>query len=256
GLLYRRNFDLAPDDSDHTHYESKLAFSSTHSQALNDIAPGTTVIDVGCGPGHISTALRGKGCRVIGVDQFPPADPGAFDEFFASDLNERPVPCSLANVQVLLALDVIEHLASPEEFLHKLRQAAQENLDLRIIISTGNVAFVVTRLMLLLGQFNYNKRGILDLTHTRLFTFSSMQRILKESGFRVEKVRGLPAPVPLVIKSRFWSKILMGVQRRLIQVSRGLFSYQMYIVARPLATVSKLLEIARVHSQQKAMEAS
>ena len=31
--------------------------------------------------------------------------------------------------------------------------------------------------MLLFGQFNYGKRGILDLTHTRLFTFESFRRL-------------------------------------------------------------------------------
>ena len=39
--------------------------------------------------------------------------------------------------------------------------------------------------MLLLGQFNYGKRGILDLTHTRLFTFASFRRLFEQGGFRV-----------------------------------------------------------------------
>jgi glycosyltransferase involved in cell wall biosynthesis len=255
-LLYRRNFDVQPEPDGNGPHESKLHFSSTHSQALADVPSGITVIDMGCGPGHVSAALRGKGCRVIGIDQFPAADSGKFDEFFLNNLNERPFPHPLDNVQILLALDVIEYLASPERFLDELRHAAQKNLDLRVIISTGNIGFVVTRLMLLLGHFNYNKRGILDLTHTRLFTFSSMRRLLEESGFIVEKVKGIPAPVPLVLKSRFWNRLLMGLQTWLIRVSRGLFSYQIYMVARPLATVPTLLEITRNHSQRKSLEAS
>ena len=39
--------------------------------------------------------------------------------------------------------------------------------------------------MLLFGQFNYGKRGILDLTHTRLFTFESFRRLFEQGGFRV-----------------------------------------------------------------------
>ena len=38
-----------------------------------------------------------------------------------------------------------------------------------------------TRAMLF-GQFNYGKRGILDMTHTRLFTFRSFRRLLEEAG--------------------------------------------------------------------------
>ena len=39
--------------------------------------------------------------------------------------------------------------------------------------------------MLLIGQFNYGKRGILDLTHARLFTFESFRRLFEQGGFRV-----------------------------------------------------------------------
>ena len=254
GLLYRRNFDVEFRDADNKHYEPKLSFPSTHSFAVAGVPPGTSVIDMGCGPGHLSAALRAKGCRVIGVDRFPPADGAAFDEFFATDLNERPFPRPLSDVQTLLFLDVIEHLSSPEKFLDELRAASQQNLNLRIIISTGNIGFVVTRLMLLFGQFNYNKRGILDLTHTRLFTFASLRRILQESGFAIESVRGVPAPVPLVVKSRFWCGLLMGTQALLLKVSRGLFSYQIYMVARPLATVPTLLEMTHSHSVRKSVD--
>ena len=255
GLLYRRNFDVEFSPDDNKHYEPKLGFPSTHSLAVADVPAGSVVMDMGCGPGHLSAALRAKGCRVIGVDLYPPADPASFDEFHASDLNVRPFPRPLDDVQVLLFLDVIEHLASPERFLDELRRAAQGNLRLRIIVSTGNIGFIVTRLMLLLGQFNYNKRGILDLTHTRLFTFASLRRILLESGFAIESERGVPAPVPLVVKSRAWCGFLMGMQSFLIKVSRGLFSYQIYMVARPLATVPTLLAMTESHSQQRSVAA-
>jgi hypothetical protein len=71
------------------------------------------------------------------------------------------------------------------------------------VVSTGNVAFVVTRLMLPAGQFNYGKRGILDLTHTRLFTFASMRRLFEQQGFLVLETRGVPAPFPMAL-GRTW----------------------------------------------------
>jgi hypothetical protein len=120
------------------------------------------------------------------------------------------------------------------------------------VISTGNVGFIVTRLMLFLGQFNYNKRGILDLTHTRLFTFSSLRRLLRESGFVVEKETGIPAPIPLVVANPFWQKNLMRLQALLIRLSRGLFAYQMFMVVKPLPTLETLLQDAHRHSHQKS----
>ena len=53
--------------------------------------------------------------------------------------------------------------------------------------------------MLLLGQFNYGKHGILDMTHTRLFTFYSLRELLEQRGFQVLEIRGIPAPFPVAL---------------------------------------------------------
>ena len=255
GLVYRRNFDVESLNAHNAHYHAKLDFRSTHSEALAAVPAGATVLDLGCGPGHLCPALHARGCRVIGVDQFKPTiAEEQFDEFHVTDLNRDPLPRELSDVQVVLVLDIIEHLISPETFCDTLRRRAQENPNLRVVISTGNVGFIVTRLMLLLGQFNYNKRGILDLTHTRLFTFSSLRRLLHETGFVVERECGIPAPIPLVVRSPFWQRALMGLQAALIRVSRGLFAYQMLMVVRPLPTLSRLMNEAEKHSARKAAE--
>jgi len=149
-------------------------------------------------------------------------------------------------------MDIIEHLISPEQFCVELRRRMQTNLEAKIVLSTGNVAFLVTRLMLFLGQFNYSTRGILDLTHTRLFTFSSTRRLLKESGFVIEKERGIPFPIPLVMKSTFWRQTLMSMQLFLMKISHGLFAYQVFIVARPLPTLETLMAETHRHTEKMA----
>ena len=252
GLVYRRNFDIAALRPDNDHYLPKLDFVSTHSVALAEVPAGSTVMDIGCGPGHLAAALRAKNCRVIGVDQFHPDDAARFDEVHAGDLNTDPVPRPLDDVQVILLLDIIEHLVSPEAFCAELRRRTQGNLNVKIVISTANIGFFVTRAMLFFGQFNYNKRGILDLTHTRLFTFSSLRRLMKEAGFTIEKEMGIPAPVPLVVKNKFWQGLLMKTQAVLIRLGRGLFSYQMLMVVRPLATLETLTASMHRHSTEKS----
>ncbi|HEX4653486.1 MAG TPA: bifunctional glycosyltransferase/class I SAM-dependent methyltransferase [Candidatus Udaeobacter sp.] len=252
GMVYRRNFDIESVSSDNKHYLRKVDFASTHSAALEEGPDGTKVLDVGCGPGHLSRPLRAKSCHVIGVDQYMPADTSRFDEFFRTDLNTNPFPRALGDVQVVLLLDILEHLNSPEKFCDELRRGTQANLSAKIVISTGNIGFFVTRFMLLLGQFNYNKRGILDLTHTRLFTFSSARRLLKETGFVVEKERGIPFPIPLFLERSFWQRALMKMQLFLIKISRGLFAYQIFMVARPLPTLQTLLTQAHRHTEKKA----
>lgn len=116
-----------------------------------------------------------KNCSVTGVDAFPSDAPGMI-RFLLHDLNSGPPPIPIERFDHILMLDVMEHLTQPERFLEQLRQALALNPEAELILSTGNVGFLITRLMLLAGQFNYGKRGILDLTHTRLFTFASLKR--------------------------------------------------------------------------------
>ncbi|NIT89026.1 MAG: glycosyltransferase/methyltransferase, partial [Gemmatimonadetes bacterium] len=76
---------------------------------------------------------------------------------------------------------------------------------------TGNVAYVLVRLMLALGQFNYGKKGILDRTHTRLFTLRSFCRTLEGEGFRVEAVRGFGPPIRDMVGSSGLLRLIDGV---------------------------------------------
>ena len=80
----------------------------------------------------------------------------------------------------------------------ELKKKVDKNPKLRIIASTGNVGFLIIRLMLLFGSFNYGEKGILDKTHTRLFTFSSFKNLLIQNGFNIEASSGVPAPIPLI----------------------------------------------------------
>ena len=119
-------------------------------------------------------------------------------------------------------------------------------------MSTANIGFFINRLMLLIGQFNYGKRGILDLTHTRLFTFASFRRLFEQGGFRVVETRGIPGPFPLALRNETATPLVMAVNAGLIKVARGLFSYQMFFVVEPLPSLEYLL--ARGASSSRRFE--
>jgi hypothetical protein len=98
--------------------------------------------------------------------------------------------------------------------------------------------------MLLFGQFNHGKRGILDLTHTRYFTFRTFKSLFEDCGFYISDVQGIPAPFPLVVKNRSAAKLLMRINSLLIKIFPQMFSYQILLEARPLQTVESLLKDA------------
>jgi glycosyltransferase involved in cell wall biosynthesis len=239
-LFYNRKFDIDPEGN--THYELKLGYPSSHTAALDAVAPGARVLDIGCGPGQFAALLRKKGAVVDGADQFVPADVSAFERFFLWREGDAVLPADLKDYDVVLLLDIIEHLRKPEAFLDQLRQSANA-IDRRpeFVVTTGNAVFGIVRLQALLGQFNYGKRGILDLTHTRLYTFKTLARLFEQCGFVVEEVRGIPAPFPLATGSGRLGRLLVWLNGLLIHVSKGFFAYQIFLRAVPTATVDALL---------------
>jgi hypothetical protein len=121
----------------------------------------------------------------------------------------------------------------------------------KLVITTPNIAFIVMRLNLLLGQFNYGKRGILDFTHHRLFTFRTLKLLLKNQGYRLERVSGIPLPFELLFGNTAVARALTAINTRMIRVSKSLFSYQIHIEATPLPTAQHLLSASETTAGER-----
>jgi len=238
-LFYDRKFDV---QSVEEIYDLKLGFLSSHTAAIAAAKPGGKILDVGCGQGQVAAELTKKGCRVTGMDQHIPASSNAPRDidFIRWDLNRSEFPVNVSQFDQIFLLDIIEHLQEPGHFMDELRFATACKRP-EIVLTTANIGFIATRLMLLLGQFNYGKKGILDVTHTRLFTFRSVRELLKQSGYKILEARGIPAPFPIAIGNNFVARALVQLNSALIWLSRGLFAYQIFIRAEAMPTVENLL---------------
>jgi 2-polyprenyl-3-methyl-5-hydroxy-6-metoxy-1,4-benzoquinol methylase len=210
------------------------------------------VVDIGCAAGYMSRELAKKGCKITGVDQYAPPSGAPLDTFIQHDLNTAGFPVDLGLFEYVLLLDVIEHLQSPESFVDALRACRKQAVETRVIVSTGNIAFLATRLLLLAGAFHYGRRGILDLTHTRLFTFATFRELFEQAGYAIEEVRGVPAPYPLALGDNAVSSLLLWINGLLIRISKAMFSYQIFMVVRPLPSCEWLLQRAIESSRERA----
>ena len=239
GIFHDPRFDYEGS----TRYAPKFGYPSSHEYALRRVRPESVVVDVydGGGPGLMAKALAGKGVTTIALDSHldTPAREPSRTEAGRGD-----------KVDTILLLDVIEHQASPELLLQRVRSRYCEHAP-EVVITTGNVAFLPVRLALFLGQFNYGKRGILDLTHTRLFTFSSLRRVLTQNGYDVVAMAGLPAPFPLAFGDGWLARMLLAINGLLITLSKGLFAYQIAMVAIPRPTLQLLLREAQDAGTEK-----
>ena len=118
-----------------------------------------------------------------------------------------------------------------------------------LILSTPNSAFAIQRVALRFGQFNYGRTGILDRTHTRLFSFRTPKHLLRDAGYELCVVRGVPAPFPLVAGNRIGGALLW-LNHVLIKLRKTLFSFQMFVVAKSTPDVEFLVMNARSDSDQ------
>ena len=237
-LKYR---DLGP-----VRYANKTAvLYSSHATALaltREFGP-RRLLDIGCGSGFVASQCTAAGIEVTGVDIRPPM-PGSMRHFIRADLDREALPVDPCGFDLILMLDTIEHFARPEQFLIDLRNRAPAGTPAellpRMVLSTPNVAFIAMRLNLLLGRFNYAERGILDITHKRLFTLSSLLRLLRDCGYVTERVIPVAAPFEAVFGG--WLGSLLGrANRFLLVLWRRLFAFQFIVVCRPLPNIRQLL---------------
>lgn len=83
---------------------------------------------------------------------------------------------------VVVALDVIEHVVDTESLLSKIVGSLKPEGFL--VTSIPNVAHYSIIRRLLRGEFEYSESGILDRTHVRFFTPASVDRLFQTAGFK------------------------------------------------------------------------
>jgi SAM-dependent methyltransferase len=215
------------------------------------LKPGTRVLDVGCASGYMGKWLRDvKTCRVTGIDLLPKERVReGLEAYFQLDVEaERDQFLKIVregHFDAILALDIVEHMSNPELFLWSLSKAAADRASgqapVRVVVSTGNVAFFVVRLMLLFGHFNYGQKGILDITHKRLFSYHTFKNLLIQTGYTIEAERYCPLPFAELGLPPWLARFFETINLLLIRLRPRLFAYQVMFAATPLASPQRSL---------------
>ena len=139
---------------------------------------------------------------------------------------------------VVLLLDVLEHMVDPFSFLRSLSPLLAPGAQ--VVVSVPNVAHWSVRFPLLFcGSFEYVSRGILDKTHLQFFTRKRFRQLLEciPAG-KIENTSASIEPVEFVLPAWMTKNSVFAALSRgrlaLAKVLPGLFAYQHLGVVRTL----------------------
>ena len=150
------------------------------------------IIELGCGTGATLKHLKDTGrCTwACGIEQHHDAAEIArltLDCVIEGDIEKIELPVGTASIDVVLCLDVLEHLVDPWTVVHKLDRLLRPGGV--IIASIPNVRNLQVLLPLMIrGKWNYTDAGILDRTHLRFFTRDTALQLMECSGLKVDSV--------------------------------------------------------------------
>lgn len=185
---------------------ARLSFIRQVVEKSNDIVPktplpftGLKVLDVGCGGGLLSEPLARLGAEVTGIDATAESITAAREH---AKLDRAIVDriqyehCTLEDVihagkefDVVIASEVIEHVASPTEFVSECSTALCQNGTL--ILSTINrtaasqffAVFLAENVLGWVPQGTHN--------HDKFITPSELDRMMEQAGLQATSLRGM-----------------------------------------------------------------
>lgn len=203
-----------------------------HAKLLEAVGAGSRVLDVGCSSGYLAAPLAARGNVVVGLELDPAAAHEAetfCERVLVGDVETMGLPLEPSSFDVVLCGDVVEHLRDPVATLARLRPFLRPGG--RLVLSTPNVANWAMRLSLLGGRWRYTDRGILDRSHTHLFTRRTLVEAIERAGYR-DVIVDFTVPAP------GGSDVADAAARAVGSLRPTLFAYQWVATARAPQTGS------------------
>jgi 2-polyprenyl-3-methyl-5-hydroxy-6-metoxy-1,4-benzoquinol methylase len=129
-------------------------FYAKYADTLKPSEPGARVLDVGCGVGQVVARLAEAGYEAYGVDVSEPNIERAKEFCPRCQLYDgRKLPFSDAHFASVGALNVLEHVDAPQDFIKELVRVAR--IGGRIVLSSPNFFRVFG-----FGDYHPRMRGI------------------------------------------------------------------------------------------------
>ena len=226
------------------------AASDTYYDGLNqkllDAVPDVgNVLELGCANGRLGRRYKElhPSARWTGIDLNPEAVTTAkpyLDAAYALDL-DRDVDALSAigsGYDAVVIGDVLEHLKDPERVLARL--LALTTADAKLVCCIPNMSHISVLERMIAGDITYDENGLLDKTHLRFFSPSSVYKLFLDSGWMPH----LADKVTVGHENLRFAQglIVTGAQIGMPQktVERTIFTYQMIVECTKVPAVTPI----------------
>lgn len=176
-----------------------------------ELAPGTRVLDIGCGNGSLSARFLELGCTVVGLDAsdtgiaaarhaFPTArwEVLLADEKVLANLGEDPF-------DIVISTEVVEHLYDPRAYMRGCLAAIRPGG--KFIISTPYHGYLKNLAIALTDHWDTHHTVLWDGGHIKFWSRKTLTELLATSGLQKSQFMGV-GRVPFL-----WKSMVLSVER-------------------------------------------
>jgi 2-polyprenyl-3-methyl-5-hydroxy-6-metoxy-1,4-benzoquinol methylase len=220
--IYKRKIDTDTEDS--------------LTKIIKLIQPETNILELGPATGYLTEYLKTKlNCRVDCVEKSEEMAKQAqlfCNQMIIKDIDHLDWESHFQDktYDYIIMADVLEHLKEDERTLKACRKLLKSNGAL--ILSIPNIAHAVIIGGLFKGRFDYNDEGLLDKTHLRFYTEESIEKLIIQSGFSVQRIDPIyTLPEDTVINDSL-TDLPFEIQKEIYNLKNSLV-YQFIIVCTP-----------------------
>ena len=160
------------------------------------------IVEVGCSGGGLAREYRkiNPRCEYIGLEINPGYAEVAREHctrVVVGDIEEMPGDAfqSIAEASSWIFGDVLEHLYDPWAVLRRIRSVITPSSSVMACIPNAQHWSMQARLNC--GAFRYEEKGLLDRTHIRWFTKTTIRELFESSGYAIVEARARVVDEPL-----------------------------------------------------------
>ncbi|NEO26506.1 MAG: methyltransferase domain-containing protein [Kamptonema sp. SIO4C4] len=236
--------------------ESQLDENNSLKKILTAVGYQKRVIDFGCSTGYLAKMLVERGCQVTGVEVNAEAAQVAenyCERVIIGNVEDLNIAEVFPEEQFDVAIfgDVLEHLKDPKTFLEITRSLLTPTGY--VVASIPNIAHGAVRLALLQGHFNYTSLGILDETHLRFFTRTTMEQLFLDAGYEIDSIdcTDLPFLTPSPLLPEFDRGRVDQTVLTALEKAADVNVFQFIITAFPVSTQNRELRLQKQLAEKK-----